>query len=1361
MRFRRSLSLLALGVALAAVDARAVTRAVVANGNWNAAPTWGAACGAAPSGGVPTPADDVVLCPSRTVTVPCGVTAFMHSLTDDPSWTSSSLGGLATVDGDTCAAGQVPKFSFNGTSPNGMGRLDGMGAMATFTLKGRNVIPDSAWGEPYDLTDDCGGPATINAITYTPSKLDCSVYTWANQPYAAIKPPLANLARGNLIWFTTGAHRNNWAIVVGASSSTVTIGFGDPGDSYGANAPGGGMPVIGGHSAKTSIETPMDVSASAFDRSNPTRIQVTIQTGALSALPGAASGTGQRAGSCLITSKTTSPAGSGRFYRIAGSIDGGPGQPDKLILDPWQSIDAADLDPAFLSLSPNAWIAPCVRPGDRWYAFEPVVWKPSVAGLHYDSILFVNGLCPTIERVWMPMITPAQTWESGSEPYIDMTQPSIGFYGQVGCTINGPWAIGPQREVAVQGYGMEVANTFGMTIKNTSMQGSYWDETSAIHGFSFYDDANLTFDGVNVSWINNEGFYHHSRLEEISESDRLFEGLTITIKNSTAHDLIQSVANGDRGSAIELSVNQTAGTFDADIHDNLIYNVDKNGIVVWGNGPQTLSARVYGNVIGPLHRDAEADLERRMGVNCSLIGGGSSPTVYVANNVLLSDIDYNGAAPDFSIAINNCAQAAYNYVGEWTFGINLQTQAPTGQGLHYGNLFEGAGAVSAANTTSAAWGIHVNRVDTWDASYTMQDNVFRRWCGIFPSPLARTLGLYLLGSGANANSLWKLKIADNTFGMFCPEASAAGNSPAADSAGIYAQGSAALKYPAAGSEIRNNLFVTGDPAVDAGDPFETIPMRLNAGLNAPASGNAGSLAIGQNVCSECDTAAGNCNAYQNTTPCCLDCGGSVYAHEANDLNLELMTPARPMESLGIVSSTDTRLVDNGEALAFTPGGGHAGAGYSGILSYSQAMKDAGVPPDWITQRATDSELPDRSVLPPALRFLAPGASQVICWGDACDGSATPPAAVDGTLGAATAIATGIGHGCAIAAGTDEVICWGDDSYGQATPPAPVDGTEGTAVAIAAGENHTCAIESSTRRVVCWGRNNTGQASPPAAVNGATGGATAIAAGAYHSCAIQAGTGNVVCWGSDFWGQAAPPAAVNGVAGTATAIAAGWGHSCAIQAQTGNAVCWGWDGIGQSSPPASVDGTSGTAQAIAIGLHFSCAIQAGSGAVACWGSDDAGQTQPPAAVDGTTGAASAIAAGSNFGCAIQAISKKVFCWGSNGAGQATPPATVDGTTGTATAITAGGTHALAIRLVPACADGTDNDDDGQIDFDGGASANGGVALALPDTVCSSAIGAAESRPPACGFGVELALLMPLLAALARRRQRAGPAPRGDT
>jgi hypothetical protein len=75
--------------------------------------------------------------------------------------------------------------------------------------------------------------------------------------------------------------------------------------------------------------------------------------------------------------------------------------------------------------------------------------------------------------------------------------------------------------------------------------------------------------------------------------------------------------------------------------------------------------------------------------------------------------------------------------------------------------------------------------------------------------------------------------------------------------------------------------------------------------------------------------------------------------------------------------------------------------------------------------------------------------------------------------------------------------------------------------------------------------------------------------------------------------------------------------------------------------------------------------------------------------------------------------------------------------------------------PQCQDAIDNDGDGKLDFDGGASANHGVALGPPDPQCTQPWRTTEIPTPSCGLGVELAALLPAIALLRRRRKLIAP------
>lgn len=962
--------LFALALLLAPEVASAASRYVAASGSWASTATWSdASCAGATGASVPGAADDVILCPDKTVTVPCNTTAALTSLTDDASWTPTSAGGLV-ADGSGCTAGQVPTFAFTNTSTTANVLLDGMGSAATFKLVGRSVTTDAPWGEPSDLTDNCGGAdKTANGVTWASAKNECSKYTWANKPYSNSVPAgLSGLALGNLVWFTSGGYRNNWATVTAATATTLTIGYGDPNDAFGTQST---MPAITG-SSSTSIEVPMDVSLTAWDVSNPTRIVASIQSGALSALPGASNGSGQRAGWCLVTSTATTPAGSGRFYRIAGSVDGVAGT-DSLILDPWETVAAADTLAGYLAAGSNAWIAPCVKPGDRWYSFEPVVWKPATAGTHLLSTNWLAGACPTLTRVLMPNITPADQGPAGTEAWADMTNPAIGFYGQSGCTIAGPWAIGPIREVGVHGYVAEIKAVNGMTISNTSIQGSYWytsPSDTVFHGFAFYDDAGLVFDSVNVSFINNEAFYLHQETEEASNADSPFEGMGLTIRHSTIHDIFHKVGLSDSGSAIDvMGTTHTAGSFTFAIFDNLIYNVVRIGITGL-SGAQPYSLVAHSNVIGPIHRMGELDTIVARAIHLGTATGGVTADTFAANNVVLSTVDYNGSTVAQPVAISG-VNTAYNYIGEW--GAGIQHSATSGLSTsHYGDLIEAAGSVAATSiltTSTSVYGVVYDRNDSVIGTQIVRDLTIRRLCSLLGQRFA---GIQALGEVTPPGTELEIHYTHNTFGLYCPEAAAA--TPTAYSAGIYHQNRGALEKLTAGSDISNNLFVTGDNT--ASSTFKAFPVYLYDGLTSTHDGLVGNISftLGKNLCSQCDIGGSVCGSLGSGAECCRNCSngtGNPYTFNQTGQNMERFSPIRRMESLGIRSVTDTRLVRGSPAYSFTAASDHIGARYSGIVSYSQAMADAGIPESWLYQRGDSDDEPDRDVLPQDLKFLAP------------------------------------------------------------------------------------------------------------------------------------------------------------------------------------------------------------------------------------------------------------------------------------------------------------------------------------------------------------------------------------------------------
>ncbi len=317
---------------------------------------------------------------------------------------------------------------------------------------------------------------------------------------------------------------------------------------------------------------------------------------------------------------------------------------------------------------------------------------------------------------------------------------------------------------------------------------------------------------------------------------------------------------------------------------------------------------------------------------------------------------------------------------------------------------------------------------------------------------------------------------------------------------------------------------------------------------------------------------------------------------------------------------------------------------------------------------------------------------VKCWGDGGsgglgDGSTAnrlTPVNVVGLSAGIEAMATGLGHTCALSA-TGGVKCWGannsgqlgDGSTTQRLTPVDVAGLSSGIEAIAAGESHTCAL-TAAGGVKCWGYNFYGQLGDgsttrrlaPVDVVGLSGGIKAIAAGGTHTCALT-DAGGVKCWGANFSGQLGDgstsqrlaPVDVVGLSSGVKAIAAGGGHSCAVT-ESGGVKCWGANFSGQLGDgstsqrltPVDVIGLSVGIEAIAAGGGHSCALT-GVGGLTCWGDNYYGQLGDgstanrltPVDVTGLSGAVQAIAAGGSHSCAV-VTAGGVICWGFNDRGQ---------------------------------------------------------------------------------------------------------------
>ena len=265
----------------------------------------------------------------------------------------------------------------------------------------------------------------------------------------------------------------------------------------------------------------------------------------------------------------------------------------------------------------------------------------------------------------------------------------------------------------------------------------------------------------------------------------------------------------------------------------------------------------------------------------------------------------------------------------------------------------------------------------------------------------------------------------------------------------------------------------------------------------------------------------------------------------------------------------------------------------------------------------------------ACRVVDGGA--VSCWGGNVFGQLGRPAAsqpdpkavaVEG-LGAATVVAVGGHHTCALVSGVP--WCWGDRDDGQTgggdepdhVPRAVAHVTD--AATIAAGESSTCAA-TKAGAVWCWGRLGFGGDTDiaPRLIGGPVD-VVQVAVGSEHACARS--TDRVWCWGGNRLGQIGDhsredrPHAVQIITEPVVDIDAGMLHTC-VATGSGKVLCWGMNGeegslgrgmtgdLLENTVPAPVVDL-GDAVEVSVGANFSCARRK-TGEVSCWGSNLAQQ-----------------------------------------------------------------------------------------------------------------------------------------------------------
>jgi len=236
----------------------------------------------------------------------------------------------------------------------------------------------------------------------------------------------------------------------------------------------------------------------------------------------------------------------------------------------------------------------------------------------------------------------------------------------------------------------------------------------------------------------------------------------------------------------------------------------------------------------------------------------------------------------------------------------------------------------------------------------------------------------------------------------------------------------------------------------------------------------------------------------------------------------------------------------------------------------------------------------------------------------------------------TAITAGFDHTCALL-GTGAVKCWGRNTNGQLGDgttidhhlPVTVDATDlGAATQVAAGGNHTCAVKSGSGGSYCWGSNNHGQLGNNRTTDSRVPAFVLsflpfqqLSLGAEYSCGFGVrldGTQAVFCWGLNAEGQLGTGDLVDSHQPTTVLnltnpinVSAGRTHACATLA-SGAIRCWGRGTSGELGNGASISSTSpvtvtsmSDGRNVAGGSDSTCALRA-TGGVSCWGSNTYGQ-----------------------------------------------------------------------------------------------------------------------------------------------------------
>jgi hypothetical protein len=877
----RWLALAAALVALTAAPAvRAADRFAARSGDWDDPQTWGTSCTGG-TGAVPVAGDVVHLCAGRHVDVPCGVRPTLGRLVDEAGdW---SAGGGFTMDHSACSADQVGVVTFDNASLSVVAiQLDDMQAPAVFVLRGRPI---------YD-----GFGETLGIVDFTPAEGcavpgSCFEMRW---PEAGPVPP-ADVATAlqpgagsyRLVRMESGQHVHDAYIVESTTApARVRITPGALDDHYG--------PVSG---FTPSLKLARDTAITGWDTANPNRIVGSVASGSVA-------GEYLHDGRCIVMDRLAEDR-SGSYYRIAATLDGGAGA-DRLGLDPWAVIAAED------AAGGTAWIAPCLRPGDRFSAFEPLALVPAVPGQDAVNFLFDTSVCPTLEHVYLPDASVAQSpADFNHAETLNFKDPPPD------CRVNGPVVQIGLRNAGLTPQVLGIWGADGFVFDRLTASGYHRPVPSpgsnVHHGVHVGDSKGVVIDHWSVSWSNNEcGWVNNAEPLE----NRPYEGVEITVRNGNCHDVFglpaETHIDGGRGFACQDAAD-SPGTVQCRFEGNLIWAVENAALIMTGKEDGVAQAVARDNVIAYIRPFQLDPAETATGIAMSAASGGGWTRAWAANNVLLGTRRRTGGVFGYNIP----GHVAYSWLGEHFVALRWLAAGAESPSVH-GILVDAQGP---GTTASAALSFYGNGIT---GSFSARDLFVKRLCNV-------NQVVYGIRNQAGAPFGASLDWRRFTLGLSCAEYDGVDEGPAGGgSAAFLMGGSPQADSSPAGMLLEDWVIANGDDA--AGDP-------------ADPNDEWSTYAVHGNSCTS------GCAALQNIV--CT----------ANRVGAQAVPGCT--RNTGAATLSDVRRVGQ-------PGPTVSGARYAGIARYATSFANFGLPVAGLVEKIAPDERPDLSVLPVALaRSLAP------------------------------------------------------------------------------------------------------------------------------------------------------------------------------------------------------------------------------------------------------------------------------------------------------------------------------------------------------------------------------------------------------